>query len=181
MSFLISFLSKRVVGKGTIPLLLVLLSVGIVLALPSDAPIALASRLFESPVETPTVEAPTAIPEVPTATPEVPTATPEAPGPSPEPLPSDTPEVSKPTPMPAEPTATETRAPELPPAMIEAEPTPAPSPQVNWARFIDTVVLVFSHFWLACGVVVLLSVIVLLVVLWLRSRRAPAGDSSPDS
>ena len=143
-------------------LLLVFSVVGVAL-LPPSAPAALAERLFESPIETPQ---PTPVEEV-TPTPLPPTPPPEEPSPEP---PTSTPVPEEPTPAPAVEQPTPLPEIEAEPAVAEPEPEP-PATTIDWERFIDTMVLVFSHFWLACGVTVLLALIVIIIVLFVRSRR----------
>jgi hypothetical protein len=63
---------------------------------------------------------------------------------------------------------------EQPPAEpSEALPPAAESDQVDWARFIDGLTVIFSYIWLACGVLLLLAVPIGLILFnrWGRRRR----------
>jgi len=148
---------------------------------------------------TPTPEPPSPTPEPPTPTPELPTPTPEPATPTPSlEVPTATPPPTEPAPTapseqpPAEtPTAETIHLPaverggqaEQPPAPPEADQPPAPPPQpppsaeeaeeIDLARLIDGLVVIFSYIWLTCGVVLLLTIPVVLVLLnrWGRRRR----------
>ena len=173
----------RLSWRGAIVLVLVFaLSVGLVAVLPSDAPVALAGRLFQSPVETPTVP-PTTPPEQPSPTaqpttpPEQPTATPAPPEPVPTATVTNVGEQPPPeTPTPAViPTEQSVEQPLGEPSVnFESAPVVSQEPEeesFDWVRFIDTTVLVFSWFWLGCGIVVVIVVVVLVVTLYVRSKR----------
>lgn len=136
---------------------------------------------------TATLEPPTATPEVPSPTPEPPTATPEPAGPEATPTTEETaPEPTAPPEQPPEatPTSETIHLPavesggeqpaepppeaEQPPAPAEAEQPPeappdAPAPveesdEANLARLIDSLAVLLSYGWLACGVLLLLAV-----------------------
>jgi outer membrane biosynthesis protein TonB len=149
-------------------LLLFALAVGLIAVLPSSAPVALAARLFQSPVESPPA-APTAAPEQPTPIPEQPTLEPATPTEAPQAP------VEQATPTPEPTTAPVEQAPaEQTPADAARPPEGVEEPEdgkVDWVRLIDTTVLVFSWFWLACGVVVVIAVAVFLIVVFRRSKR----------
>ena len=166
---------RRIVG---ILILLFALSVGLIAMLPAGTPVAMAARLFQSPVESPS-PAPTVTPEQPTPqpeqpTPEPPTQTPSQPDPTQTPPPTAVPATFTPEPAPtAQPQSTDAPA-EQSPADAERLPEGIDEPddgKVDWVRLIDTTVLVFSWFWLACGVVVVIAVAVLLIVIYRRSKQ----------
>jgi len=183
--------------------LLLAIAVLIVVMTRDDGGPAFAHYLFQSPVETPTPEAPSPTPLLPTPTPVPPTPispTLVPPTPTPE-LPTPTPQVATPTRMseppsplytptatptgetihlpavegggagqePAEP-ASQTEHPSEPP---QAPPPPVESEEVDLARLIDGLVVIFSYIWLICGVLLLLTIPIGLVLLnrWGRQRR----------
>lgn len=159
-------------------LLLLVLAISLITLLPPGTPTALAGRLFQSPVETPAP--PTAAPEQPTPTVQ-PTEAPPTPVPT-QPLPSDTPVSEQEAPPAQTATVPESGSVEQPTvAPVQESPAgaelSADSPRepddrpVNWVKLIDTTVLVFSWFWLACGIVVVVAVVVLLLTIYFRSRR----------
>lgn len=140
-------LPKRLAWRSKLPALaLFVLSAALIAFLPASAPASLAARLFESPVATPSPAAPTIAPP----TPEPPTATPIPPTPKP----TQTPTKQAPTPT--------------------LTPTPAPR-GIDWGLFADTMALVFSYLWLVCGASVVVGLSVVLLVLYIRSRRRPGS------
>ena len=182
--------------------LLLVIATLIVILMPVGAGPATARYLFQSPVETPTPEqlTPTPVPPSPTPVPPTPTPPPEAPTATPLPTEPAPPTVAPEQPPTATPTGETIHLPavegggqaeqpavpppeaEQPPVLPEAEqpsapPQPPPptveSEEVDLARLIDGLVVMFSYVWLVCGVLLLLAIPIGLVLFnrWGRRRR----------